>query len=894
MPHHYLKALFDPTSVALIGATEREGTFAHIMTERLLKDYSGKLYFVNPKHKTLKQEACYKSVDKIEEQVDLAIVVTPLKYVIKVLKQCAEKGIVNVFLATQYANHYKAEVTPDMKELLHVAKELGVRVVGPNATALIRTASGLNASLTDNEVNTGKLALVTRSHAICSSIVDWADAEKVGFSSVISHGSGLDIDLAEILDFLASDHRTSSIIIHINQVVKTRRLMSALKAAALRKPVVILKSSHDNGSYSDAISKTKDVRGMDDVFHAAVMRAGADHVSTLTDLYAAAKILASNQRTAGNKLAIISNGYGPVMLANDRLRDVGLEMISLSKPMHVALKQTATSNINYHNALVIPSTDYTPGIYAETAKKLLDSDEVDALAVILAPNPLVDSIAVASALCKVTKGTKKPVLAIWLGVSGIKESRTLLTSNKISNYRSPESAIDAFSYLCHHLENKKNMLQMPYPLSKTVEPNLEKAREIVNKNLKKKRNVLSRVDAISLLEAFHIKCNPSLHAESIDDALEIAGEISYPVALKIDSQNLTYKSDVEGVKLNIENKKMLKKAYLQIKKSISKLRSHIIIDGIIIERMYTPANARMLNLRIINDPAFGPVICFGPGGAQASIMRDRAIQLPPLNRRLAENLINNTQVSLTLDKFRNLPATNRVKLRHVLIRLSEIAIHLPQVFELTINPLILDENDAIAGDVQVVVNNAHSVTKYFDHLAIHPYPSDWRRSIIIKNKKQVEVRPIRAEDAQAEVEFMKCLSRESKYFRFMHAVNDLTPEMLSRFTKLDYDREMAFGAFIQKKKKDKLLGVSRYAINPDKQSCEFAIVIADKYQGMGLARQLMMVLIEHVKDRDLKVIEGTVLKNNTSMDKLMDSLGFVKSASPDDFDINIYRFEFDS
>jgi len=897
MADHYLKALFDPSSIALIGASESENTLARLMTEKLQSGFSGKLYFVNPKHKTLKQQICYKNITKIEEQIDLAIIVSPLTSVIKVLKQCAEKGVLNAFIATRYKNNYKAEKTPQMKELLEVANNLGIRLVGPNATALIRTATGLNASLTNNQIHTGKLALITRSQAICSSIVDWADAEKVGFSSIISHGSGLDIDLADILDFLATDYKTSSIIIHINQVIQTRRLMSALKAAALQKSVVILKSSHDNGSYSDAISKTKDVRGMNDVFHAAVMRAGADHVSTLTDLYAAAKILASNQKVIGNRLAIISNGYGPVMLANDRLRHIGLNIINLSQHLHDDLNETARSNIDYHNAIVIHSFKDTATIYANTVSKLVNSDEVDAVIVILAPNPLIDSLAIASELCKVAKITRKPVLAVLLGISEIKESRCLLTENKISNYRSPEAAIDAFGYLCHHLENKKRTLQMPYPLYKGVEPDFDLARSIVNSNLKNRRYVLSRLDAIRLLEAFHIKCNPSLHATSVEEAVEIAERVGYPVVLKIDTQNLTYKSDVEGVKLNIANEKMLKKAYLQIKKSISELGSHIVIDGIIIEHMYTSVNGRLLNLRIINDPAFGPVISFGPGGAQASIMRDRAIQLPPLNRRLAEGLINNAQVSLSLDKFRNLPATNRDKLRKVLIHLSEIAIHLPQVFELNINPLVLDENDAVVGDIQVVINNEHQETKHFDHLAIHPYPSDWRRQITIKNNKRVELRPIRAEDGQAEIEFMKTLSRESKYFRFMHAVNDLSPEMIARFTKLDYDREMAFGAFIQKMKgnnKEKLIGVSRYVINPDKQSCEFAIVIADKYQGIGLARQLMTTLIEHVRDNDLKVIEGTVLKNNTSMDKLMTSLGFVRSASPDDFEIAIYRFEFDS
>jgi len=894
MPDHYLKALFDPTSIVVIGASETENTLAALITNKLHQQFTGKLYFVNPRHKEVLQTASYKNVKNIEETIDLAIIVSPLKTIEKVVRDCAKQGISNVLVMTSYPNNFKSEMTADMKSLLKVAKEVNVRLLGPNASALIRPSTKFNASITENKILSGKLALVSRSSTICSSIVDWAETEQVGFSSIISRGSGVDLDLSDILDFLASDYRTSSIIIHINQIKNSRRFMSALKAAAMRKPVVILKSSHDNGSYSDAIAKTKDVRAMDDVFHAAVLRAGADHVPTLSNLYAAAKILASNQRTKGDCLAIISNGNAPVMLANDRLRDLGIKTTRLSKSLIDDLRNTSNTNFSCENAVIVSNKQDIAEIYAKNIQILLASKEVDAIAIILAPDPMIDPLGVAAEISKVVKSTKKPILAIWMGTESGGQGRKLLIEEKISNYRTPEAAMDAFSFLNSHLANRQRLLQVPYPLNKILPPNISIANEILDKNLKQKRNVLSRIDSILLLEAFHILCNQSLHAESVEEAIRIADELGYPVALKIDSQHITYKSDVEGVKLNIHDAKMLKKAYLQIKKSISKLRSHIIIDGIIVERMHAPSTGRLLKISILNDPAFGPIISFGPGGTQSPSTKDRAIQLPPLNRRLAEDLINNTQVSLILNKYRNLPATNRDKLREVLIRVSEIAIHLPQIFEVIINPIILDENEAIVNDVQIVVQKAKSDSKHFDHLAIHPYPSDWHRHITIKKNKKVEVRPIRGEDAQAEIEFINSMSSESKYFRFMHAVNELTPEMLSRFTKLDYDREMAFGAFIQKKNKDKLIGVSRYAINPDKQSCEFAIAIADKYHGMGLARQLMLILIEHVKDRDLKIIEGTVLKNNNSMDNLMASLGFKKSASKEDYDINIYTFEFDS
>ncbi|MGK0272948.1 MAG: acetyltransferase [Cocleimonas sp.] len=910
MSEHYLKALFDPSSIVIVGASETKNSVAALITKKIHQQFTGKVYFVNPKHKKILEQDCFKSINDINyvigdtidprsdiknnTSIDLAIIVSPLRTVENSIRKCAKIGISNVLVMTHYPSSYKLEITSSMKSLLKVAQDLNVRLLGPNATALIRPSINFNASLTDNKIQAGKLALVSRSSSICNSIVDWAETEQIGFSSIVSNGSVLDLNLSDILDFLANDIKTSCIVIHINQVIHSRHFMSALKAAAMRKPVVILKSSRNNGSYSDAISKTIDVHAMDDVFRAAVLRAGANYAPTLTKLYTAAKILASNQRTKGNRLAIISNGYGPMMLANDRLRALNLATNQLSPSLISELKKTSDTLINHENAVIIFDQENIAKHYVNSIKLLLASKEVDAIAIILAPNPMFDSLEVAAEITKAVKPTKKPVLAIWLGTSSGGKGRKFLIKQKISNYRTPEAAIDAFSFLCNHLTNIQNQLKIPYPLKKQLLPNLDAANAIIGSNLKQKRNVLSKMDSIRLLEAFHIKSIPSMHTESLEDAIRIAEGIGYPVVLKIDTQHLRYKSDVSGVVLNINNEKILRKSYLRIEKSISNLPASILIDGILVEKMNAPTNSRFLNISILNDPAFGPVISFGGSGIESPIVNDRAIQLPPVNRRLAEELINNTQVSLFLDKYRNLPAANREKLRGVLIRVSEIAVHLPQVFELSINPLVLDENQALGNDVRIVIQKTSNDNKHFSHLAIHPYPSDWRRRVTIKKNKSVELRPIRGEDAQAEIELVNSMSRESKYLRFMHAVNEISPEMLSRFTKFDYDREMAFGAFLEKKNKEILIGVSRYAINPDKQSCEFAIAIADEYHGLGLAKQLMLILIEHVKDHDLKIIEGTVLKNNTSMDKLMSSLGFSKHSSPDEYEINIFRLEFDS
>ena len=708
MSEHYLKSLFNPSSIALIGASSRAKTLGQLIFEQLHTVYSGALHLVNPHHKTIRGVKCHSRIKTLPEGIDLAIVVTPLKSIPKIILECGKKGIKDIVVLTPYSDGY---IATQQNEILEAANKANVRLLGPGASCLIRTSSNLNASSSKNRIQTGKLALVTRSKSIANSILDWADKQEVGFSSVISYGMELDLCLSDILEFLVNDSRTSSIILQLDKVLDTRRFMSALTEAAKRKPVVILKTGHDIGSYSDAITKTSDVRSMDDVFHSALTRAGVDRVYTLASLFAAAKILASNQRTHGTRLGIISNGKGPILLANDRLRHLRLEVPILSNEL--ARKLTANQNTTWgqNNSVLVSNGETIATAFTEATKIMLSSDEIDAVALIFAPDATTDPLETAKAIIDAVKKTYKPVLVIWLGDSMIADSRHLLTDNKISNYRTPEAAIDAFSFLCTHMRNRNLLLQVPYPLSKAIPADIDSAKKIIQRNLEQRRRVLSQIDSRLLLEAFHIPCTPSRHASSIDEALKIADDLGYPVVLKIDSPNITYKSDVNGVILNIRNAKELKKACKSMLESAKVLRPTAIIDGVIVESMYAPKNGRELMIRIINDPAFGPVISFGAGGTRSPALRDRAIQLPPLNRRLADNLINNTQVSLLLNEFRNMPAAKRVKLRKVLIRVSEIACELPQVFELTINPLVLDENQAMVNNAQVIVQRYSETTR---------------------------------------------------------------------------------------------------------------------------------------------------------------------------------------
>ncbi|MCB1756648.1 MAG: acetate--CoA ligase family protein, partial [Gammaproteobacteria bacterium] len=784
MSEHYLKSLFDPRSVVLVGASKRADSPGRILLDSLLDGYSGDLQLVNPHYAEIDGRVCYKSIDKLPTPVDLAIVVTPAKSVCQVIRDCGKKGIGSVLLMTRGIGRLVRDGRPSKRDVLACAKQAGVRVMGPRAAGMIRTSSRLNATYSRNQIHKGKLALVSKSGTLCSAVLDWAEMQKIGFSSVISYGTELNIDIADILDFLADDYQTRSIILQLDEVVNSRRFMSALRAAATRKPVVVMKSGHHVGSYSDAIAKTSDTRSMDDVFHAAISRAGLVRVYTFSNLFAAAKTLSGNLRTTGTRLGILSNSRGTAMMATDRMRHLGKQVPRLSVELQEALGEVLHVSWSRDNPVVLTDGCNTPEDISRATKIMLESKDLDALMVIYAPDPRTDPLQTAAAVSKVAKGKRKPVLAVWMGEEIVADSRKLLIENGIANYRTPEAAVDAFSFLCTYLRNQQLMLQIPYPLSKNEPPDIDSARRIINGNLMQNKVVLSQIDSRLLLEAFNIECAESWRAASPDEAVQIAGEIGYPVVLKIESPNITYKSDVNGVRLGVSDEQTLRAEYEDMMRCAAKYRPDAEISGVIVAQMYEPRNGRELMVRIINDPAFGPVISFGAGGTRSPALRDRAIQLPPLNRYLATDLINKTRVSMLLDKFRNLPAANRDKLREVLMRVSEIACELPQVFELVINPLVLDEHRAVVTDASVVIQKTRSTARRYDHLAIHPYPSDWVRSVSLKDGRQVEVRPVRPEDAKAEAEFVLNMSSQSKYFRFMHAVKELTPEMLSRFTKI--------------------------------------------------------------------------------------------------------------
>jgi acetyltransferase len=648
-----------------------------------------------------------------------------------------------------------------------------------------------------------------------------------------------------------------------------------------------MKSAHDAGSYCDAIARTGEVTSMDDVFHAAIERVGVVRVYSFSNLFSAAKILSSDRRVNGTGLAIISNGRGPAMMATDRLEHNGLQLAELSDDTLAKLREVLPE-VRARNPLIIDGGVDTAERFRKVAEVLRDSKCVDAVLTVYAPDPRDNALDIASGVAEVPRPRGKPILTCWMGEQDVAGSRALFQSRGVPTFRTPEAAIDAFRFLCDHHRNQKLLLQVPYPLSKSAPPDREGARALIHRALDEGRRTLSQLESIELLRAFNIPTTRAMVAHDADEAAQAAASIGYPVALKIDSPNIGYKSEVDGVRLHIRDEAALRREYADMLARVHQLRPDAELHGALVEEMLDRPQGRELMIRISDDPVFGPVIKFAAGGGLPPERGERAIALPPLNRVLADDLIDKSRASRLLQPYRNLKAADRGALRRVLLRVSEMICELPELFELTINPLVVDADGAVAVDVQAVIERRDGAPNY-SHMAIHPYPTEWIRVDTLKNDKPVEFRPIRPEDAEQEAEFVRGLSSESKYFRFMHAVEQLTPEMLSKFTKIDYDREMAFVALAENDDGEEIIvGVSRYVINPDWESCEFAVAIADDWKGVGLASKLMRLLIEHARFRGLKMMEGTVLKNNNNMAGLMAGLGFTPALDPDDHDILSY------
>ncbi len=883
LERHYLTSLFEPKTVAVIGASERENSVGSVIFRNILDSgYKGRLYPINPKHESIHGIATYKSIEDIGARVELAVIATKPKTVPEIVEQCGRSGIRNIIIISagfSESGHTGAALE---RKTMEIARSYGVRVLGPNCLGIIRPEIGLNATFARVTASVGNLALVSQSGAICSAVLDWAASNKVGFSSVISLGSTADVDFGEILDYLVYDNRSHYILLYIEGIRNSRRFMSALRSAARIKPIILLKAGrHAAGSAAVQVHSGM-LTGSDIVFDAAIRRSGVVRVKTIGQLFYASKALASKFRPQGKRLAIVTNGGGPGAMAADRAGDMDIPLAELSADTMKALNSKLSTNWSRSNPVDIVG-DATPDHYRDAILSVAQDDGVDGVLVMLAPQAMTQPTEVAQAVIEVSNATPKAIIACWMGQEHVEEGRLAMENAGIPAFRMPETAVELYYHISTYYRNQTLLLQTPYGAASISPQETEGAKMLVEAVLQEHRKVLSEMESKAILRAFRIPVAQTMVARTPTEALLLAEQIGFPVAMKVDSPDLVRKSDAGGVRLNITNAPSVRNAYHDIIEVVQKRHPNARINGVSIEPYLARPNGRELMIGVERDPTFGPIITFGAGGTEVEIFSDRAVALPPLNQYLAQDLIRSTRAAKLLGKFRNMPPINMEALEDVLLHISEMVCELPWLQELDLNPLIVDENGAIAADARIVIDHAATSGDRYSHMAIHPYPSHLVQEWEQPNGLVITIRPIRPEDAEMEQDFVKNLSDESKYYRFMDTLRELTQSMLVRFTQIDYDREMALVATLPEKDgKTVQIAVARYVTNPDGETVEFALAVADAWQKHGIGRKLMSALIESARIKGYRAIVGDVLSQNTKMFRLVGSLGFTIHPHPDD------------
>ncbi|MEW8331478.1 MAG: bifunctional acetate--CoA ligase family protein/GNAT family N-acetyltransferase [Candidatus Thiodiazotropha sp.] len=883
MQSHYLTPLFSPKSIAMFGASDRKNSVGEVVFRNLKSaGFKGEIYPINLKHDKVQGVKAYKSIEAVGKAVDLAVVATPAQTIPAIVQACGEHGVKAMIVLSAGFRETGATGRRLEEKTVELAKEYGIRFIGPNCLGLIRPDQGINITFGNNNASAGNLALVSQSGAICTAILDWAEVNEVGFSTVISTGIGADLDFGDYLDYLVSDPRTDSILLYVEGIKNARRFMSGLRAAARIKPVIVLKVGRHAAGAEASMSHTGALVGSDETFEAALSRSGVLRVETVSQLFSAAKALSSRYRVYGDRLAIITNGGGPGVMAADRASDLNIELAEFNDDTIEKLNKALPDVWSHGNPVDIIG-DAPPERYRAAIDTCLNDPGVDGTIVILTPQAMTEPEEVAKALIGLADHHKKPILTSWMGGTQVESARKLFNNAKLPTFRTLENAVDAFSYLSSYQKNQRLLLQTPAKSSRRhIEPDTEGARLIIESALSEQRKVLSEPESFALLCAFRINAVRNGIARSANEALILAESIGFPVAMKIYSPDISHKSDAGGIRLNINNAQVVRSTYRDLIEQVKESRPEARIEGVTVEQMYQSPNGRELLIGIVRDPVFGPVISFGSGGTAVEVMGDSAIALPPLNRRLASDLIDRTKAAKLLGQFRHMPPSNREALIDVLLRVSTMACELPWIQEMDINPLIVDDRDAVAVDARIRVDFPRPSTDPYNHLAIHPYPVNLVNRTQLPNGTNIVIRPIRPEDADLEQNFTRQLSDEAKYFRFMSSIQELTPEMLTRFTQIDYHNEMALIAVTEEGDHEIELGVARYVTNPDRKSCEFALVVSDQWQRQGIGHKLMHQLMEVARDRGLEKMEGEVLSNNFKMLDLMKSLYFHITTSPDD------------
>lgn len=890
MSTYRLDKLFAPRSVALIGASPREGSLGRTILRNLREaGFVGRLSLVNPRYSAIDGLTCHPKVSDLDHVPDLVVIAVPPDAVPGVVGEAGRKGVSAAIVITAGLGHGPGSLAEKARL---AARAHGLRLVGPNCLGVMAPPVNLNASFAARAAPSGDLALVSQSGAIAAGLVEWAANRGVGFSAVVSLGDKVDVDLGDCLDYFAADRGTRAILLYVESITDARKFMSAARAASRAKPVVVIKSGRHAQGARAAATHTGALAGADGVYDAAFRRAGLLRVFDLDELFAAAETLSRQKPFAGKRLAVLTNGGGLGVLAVDRLADLGGSLAEVSPASLAALDAILPPTWSRSNPIDIIG-DADANRYAAALDILLKDDSNDAILILNVPTAMASAPAAAQAIAaavekdRKTGYRKKPVFAVWVGED--ETSAGIFEKAGIPHYTTEAEAVQGFTHLVRWREAQNALMETPDSLPADFSPDAITAREIVARAVAEGRMWLDPIEVSRLLQAYAIPNAPVTLATTPEEAAAAAEPIiakGGAVAVKILSPDIVHKSDIGGVHLDLISAQAVREAAADILERAARLKPDARITGVTVQPMVRRSKARELIAGLADDPTFGPVVVFGRGGTAVEVINDKALALPPLDLKLAADLIARTRVSRILKAYRDVPAADEREVAMVLVKLAQLAADVPEVKELDINPLLADRSGVIAVDARVAVG-PYSGRRAQTRLAVRPYPREWERTIPLQDGREALVRPVRPEDEALFLEFFKKVTNEDLRLRFFAPIKDFNHAFLAKLVQIDYARAIAFVAIDPDT--SEMMGAVRLHADANLDHGEYAILLRSDLKGLGLGWSLMKLMIEWAKAEGLKVVEGQVLRENTTMLAMCEALGFEISVDPDDRDIKNVR-----
>lgn len=890
---HKLNPIFRPQRIVLTGvSTNPNSVSGKVLINLVSGGFRGVVYPVNPDHEAVMGIPCYPDIASLPKTPDLALICSPAEKVPDAVRACGEKGVRGIIILSAGFRETGEEGMELEKQIRQVMLQFdGMRIIGPNCLGIIVPGINLNASFAAHTPKPGNIAFISQSGALCTSVLDWAIDGKIGFSRFVSIGNSLDVEFGDLIDYFGEDEQTRCIILYVESIGNPRKFMTAARAFARKKPIIVYKAGRFPESARVAASHTGAMASEDAVYDAAFQRAGLARVYEIGDIFSVAELIGRNRFPKGPRLGIITNAGGPGVMATDALIASNGELAILSERTMALLNENLPEYWSHGNPVDVLGDARAKRI-AKATQIVLEDEGVDAVLVILTPQAMTNPDQTAREISALVSGTGKPILAAWLGGHSMHDADDILVENGIPSYKTPEQAIRAFMTLVEYSRNLTTLYETPRDIPVEFTIDRDQLREQFDEIVRNSDDILPENISKTILASYGINTTVPFFAANAEEAVRHAEKIGYPVVLKIVSPQITHKTDVGGVQLDLADAGMVRAAYQRIMASVLKKAPAARVEGVAVQRMVSGKDAVEMILGIKKDPVFGTVLLTGMGGTAAELFGDRALGFPPLNERLARRMIESLKIYPLLRGYRGATAKNTEALIGALIRLSYLAADFPGIKELDINPLLVTPGEVIALDARIVIDR-HTETSPRDpyaHLALHPYPEKFVRQARLQDGTGVVLRPIKPEDEPLWLEMLGSCSKESLYNRFRYFFHWQSHEVATRYCYIDYDREIAIVAEISDGATKKLAGVGRLISDPDHETVEYAILIVDAWQQKDLGNLITDFCMEIASQGKHKKMVAQTTTDNERMIAVFRKRGFEIRFNDKDATVDVSKY----